>query len=204
MKKIFFIFITLFLILSARDAFAVTIVDTGTPGGSYGQGVIDEGGSYQLVTAEFSINNPGYSVTDISGYFFNVLNYPGNIHIEINGDGGNIPDTTTYFSGAANVTGEGWFGVHGLTGLNLYPGTYWVTFKPDSGTRVGMRVGAPNGLINEAGYYHSPTGTPYWYDADSINVGVRILGNAMTPEPASLSLLGLGLLGLFGFKKRVH
>ncbi len=54
-----------------------------------------------------------------------------------------------------------------------------------------------NVAFNTTGTTYLPDGTPA-YQGDDYNVLVK---NAI-PEPMSLSLLGLGILGLFGLRKK--
>jgi len=183
-------------VIISQNVSAALIIDTGVPADEWGSAVIDSGSSYEALAAEFSISEPGYSITDIEGYFYVIGSGAGNIYIEIAGDGGDCPSSTTLYSGTCFVNDRAWFGVHSISGLNLDSGTYWVVFKPASGTEVAMPTHAPNGLGNEA--FMSPAGTS-WQGKDSLNLGIRISG--IVPEPATICLLAIGSLVLTGRKK---
>ena len=179
---------------------ASLIIDTGVPQDTTGWAVMDKYGQYEALASEFSITAPGYVITDIEGYFYSV--YAGNIHVEIAGDGGENPSSSIFYSGSTYVNSRNWFGVHSISGLVLEPGTYWVAFKPFSGTLVAMPTNAPNPLGNEAYYYYDSQHAAQWYEGDSLNLGVRISGERVVPEPATISLLGLGLAGLLRLRRK--
>ena len=184
-----YLFFILFLLqaLIGGSAYAVTVVDTGTPTGS----------SLFLDTkfaSEFTLTAPT-TITAVEHYM-QVTN-AGTASIRIYADGGDIPGgflavSTPFFStGAAQ-----WRPIGGFN-LDLNPGTYWVAIEPSSSIGGFTFKGAPSPLVNEA---RSFTLTGSYTGVDDLNLGWRIEGTVI-PVPAALPLF-LGGLGLLGFLSR--
>ena len=132
---------------------------------------------------------------------------PGNVELVLYGDNGNLPDPSNEilrqsFNVAYSASGPitDW---QGLTGLNLAlsSGSYWISFEkssPVNGFSVNLPSGAPNPLQRYA-YFDEDTGGEWvsYIGGQGFRVGV----SNVIPEPATISLLGLGLLG-FVFKRK--
>jgi len=185
---------------------AILLHDTGIPT------VIGLAGNVNAWTwraGKFTIDEPGYNITDIEGYFASFPNAGGNFIMDIREEGAGFPSSSVLYSGTfflpPSSTGGweyGWYGLHGLTGWLLEPNHYWVVFRGDPDYDYpnyiqpgGMTYNAPNPL---AAYAYSLHGV---WGLESVSFGVRIAGEPV-PEPATMLLLGSGLLGLAGLRRK--
>jgi hypothetical protein len=196
-------------------AFAGVIVDTGA---SQAYNTSYWLSTSQWLAAEYELGSDSY-ITGLYGWMTNQGNTGQNFTISIYGDGGEVPDTgSLLYSNSGSISGtntqanwEGyditWTDPLGNTGLFLSAGTYWIAFElrtinynnPYDGN---MPLAALNPLDN---YAFNPGRS--WIAYDDLQLGVQILGNpagaAPVPEPATALLLGLGLAGFVGGRKRL-
>lgn len=179
------------ILLPSLPAAAAYIVNTGP-------GISGEPWSFepaQYFAGEFSVST-GQNIQSIEGYYSNIENAPGSVTIRLHQDAGNIPGSVLFSQRHAlpGASGLDWYGVFGLDWL-ISPGTYWVSFEPDSGIK-GIHPGkAPNPMDEYA--QHSGGG---WLDRgrnyfDYLDLGVRIDATAI-PEPATLTLAAAGLAAM--------
>jgi PEP-CTERM motif len=136
------------------------------------------------------------------------------------GNGGTVIASATGVAATDTATGRSGFGLTEdtiqVTGLSvtLGPGTYWMQVTPD-GSGSGLSYNSNTFGLNSVGssvsdqqYFNSTTFGSNFTNADNEGVfpnfsnGVAgSLGGAV-PEPGSLTLLGLGALGLMGYALR--
>lgn len=175
---------------------------------------------------DFIVGGTGWTVNSL--WSNNLMNFAGVTQAlwEIrsgvsNGNGGTVIASGTT-SASQTATGRSAFGYDEYTilvsGLNLTlnPGTYWLTVAPIgvgaeldrsfNSTTSGLNaVGTPTGNNLNAffdssyfGYTFYPT---TWTSGSMTDFSMGIAGSVI-PEPATMSLLGMGLLGLFGLKRK--
>lgn len=206
MKKLLLVFTCLLLIIPTHG-FAVTIVDTGEPPDSCGGwSLYYTQDNNQWLAAEFSIDNPGYTITDIEGW---MKSDPGkSLTLAVYGDGGGTPDASNeLYSGIITSSASGniwndWYGLHNLA-WSLDAGTYWVSFevRPGNNYNGSMPFPAPNPLGKDEARWQDGTWIRISADHSPLDIGVRIEGDPV-PEPATMLLLGSGLVGIVGFRRK--
>ena len=195
-------------LLFCTTADAAVIVDTGAFYCASGAGTQCGGSPLshdESLAAKFSLQGVT-NVTDIFGWM-NTDAWSGNsLTIALYGDGGQLPDTSqALYSSAFSIlrtgTGDGyrneWQGLSGINWL-LNPGSYWIAFevRPGqdySGYMPTGEFGAPKPLSDEA-FFYAPNGG--WLELDSLNLGLRVSGDLVTPVPipATVLLFGSALL----------
>lgn len=186
--------------LVSLSAGATTIVDTGMgsliPGTNYWS--VDD---VQWLAGEFTVSSDT-SIDSIEGFMGSNVGGPEGT-IAIYTDGGEIPGAelfSTAFS-LGSRTQPMWVGASGLA-WDLTAGTYWVSFEVRSGqTLHGTMAGAAENPLSGYAAKYSPFGTFEWIEADTLDIGVRIMSSPV-PIPAAFWLFGSGLLGLVGMARR--
>ena len=160
----------------------------------------------QWLYAKFSLSEPvtmdyaeAYTTAHSQGY------NPGYATLVIYGDGGDLPDrSNTLYSEVFSATANSWCGVSGMN-LTLATGSYWLGFEVRPGNTfkggIAGRYSVPNPLYDEAAT-GSQSGGSSLYAYDALNISVRAGTSEKVPEPATMLLLGLGLMGLTGVRRR--
>jgi hypothetical protein len=194
MKKLSLITVGFMLILFVSGAHAALLVDTGEDP----EATKPKLSSSQWLAGEFVLDNTS-TITDIEGW---MQEKPGTVTIAIRNDGGEVPGSEIYsqsFELVGPVFTLEWHGISSLSWL-LNPGTYWVSFEIREGsTYDGMMGRGANPLLNNA-YYENGAWVPY----DGTNTPVRIQGDVgAVPIPGAIWLLGSGLIGLVGLRKKL-
>jgi hypothetical protein len=192
------VFITFFIAIA--PSFAATIVNTGNPTDPthwyFGAA------SNQWLAGEFTISQP-YALTDIKT-FCNWTSGSNIANIAIYSDGGDVPGSLLFNQSFTVGSTSAWQGLSGLN-WNLTEGTYWVGFENRAGNFYGTMGGGSvlNPMQGEA-YFNNYSGGQYVAGSHEYIPAIIEGIPTATPEPASLSLLGLGLLGLVFKRKKTR
>jgi hypothetical protein len=182
---------------------AAVIVDTGSSSNGT-PWALDQS---QWLAGEFSISQ-AYTITALEGYLLgsNSPYFEGGplltaaIYAEGNTPGG----TALFFNQFSVGEQDDWYGVSNPNpSWVLQAGTYWAAFEVRQGdTYNGSLPGsAINPLGNEASRIQ---GVWYLYPINYLSLAIRISGDAINPvpEPATMMLLGLGLMGVVGMRRK--
>ncbi len=122
--------------------------------------------------------------------------------------GGSITFNTTYDGPAGGTQGQAWTYAGGgtvVTGFDNIALNY-LSNQSDSQMGGGLTGGSHNAAIVNLAFLGSNTNFNLWSSEECGNDVVTGGGNtsAAVPEPATLFLLGSGLLGFFGFRKKIR
>ncbi len=183
-----------------------TLIDTGDPTQEHGV-IAPYLGTY-AVAGKFNLTED----SQITSVEWNLVPYYGTGTVTfnlMNDSGYGIPGGIILYSTNPYTVNEayvaGWYGPTGLD-WDLRAGTYWISMQPSSNYYlVEILDSAPNPLPGYAMYSDSPWG-PIWgsYEGNEPGYGVRINYDPITtPEPATMLLLGLGLVGLAGIRRKL-
>jgi len=174
---------------SAPAVQATYVIDTGE-----GSGPAPSIHYNQYFAGFFSVDDPWY-INSIQGYMYENGSSGGVISAVLY-DTGHTPLISWNFTLADNAPLD-WYGVSGLN-YYLAPGSYWVGLKP-SGPTPFVQGAMPTGVLHPlSNYAMIQLGT--WYTTSN-DVGFRIDGTPV-PLPGAVWLLGAGLLGLVGWRRR--
>jgi len=195
MKKFLGLIVGLLLMISLfGTANAATIVDTGWVDNSWSVTF----NPYKFA-AEFAISDD-YTITSMET-FLNSKSAGSTATVVLYEDGGSTPGGELYSGQATFESGNSWDGIYN-TSWKLDAGTYWASFeiRPGDTLMGSLTTHPPSPLGNEVWGFGNDSD---WNTTRDYDITVRIMGDLNTvPIPGTISLLGLGLLGLAGVHSR--
>lgn len=222
MKKTLAVFSVLFLFTMALPCQGAVIYSTPNPEldvviakpAQYGALGL---GSYQWLATEFSLGATT-RVSRVEGWMMEWPSYAATnnapVDAVIYSDGGDVPGSRLYSATFTPGDALGWYGPGNLDWL-LNEGVYWLAFEVDR-SLPGIpyayeyaMLTQRDSAVNNAGWNkghntlnYSPNGL--------VDLSIRIfddkavdVGAAPVPEPSTIVSLGLGLLFLCGYRKRI-
>jgi hypothetical protein len=157
----------------------------------------------QWVAGEFSISQ-AYTITDLEGYLWgsSARDSGPTLTAAIYAGGNDTPAGTALFSNHFSVgEQDGWYGASNQSWF-LQTGTYWAAFEVRQGDTYDGSL--PGSAINPLGNEAFTDIIGGWHPYDDLSLAIRISGNASSqvPEPTTMLLLGLGLMGLAGVRRK--
>jgi len=183
------------LVMVSSFANAGLIVDTGPGPGS------NSGGwslySNQWLAGVFTLEQQ-QSISSIEGW---IGGGDGTVTLSIYDDGDSVPGSEIFSTNFAAGQLDDWYGATGL-GLLLDAGTYWASFEIRVGDTFDGWMEDP--VESPLSGYAFRNSQSIWNSGNDLNIGFRIQAAQGIPEPSTLAIFALSLIGLTSrrFKKQ--